>query len=257
MRIFNQPVSTMHLWAVALLSILAAASSYALHVFPLGLISAVIIGGVIEALIRKLYMKHAFKIPFSGFITGLIIGSVAPINAPLLLILVASAIAICSKFFIKIRSSNIFNPAALGLIVALAVFGMGDEWWAAGNYNLYGMAISLTPILIILAYEARRLTTAVSFVLINLILILVLGIAGPLSISSVPSIIFGVNYFFAFVMLVEPKTSPSDRYMQIAYGGSIAIIYTLLAYLRIPYPLLIVLLIGNVAYAIYRKYLRN
>ena len=147
----------MHLWTIVLLSILAVISSYTLHTFPVPLILAVVVAGITEALIRRFYLKHAFKIPYSGLITGLIIGCVAPINAPLLLILIAGIIAVVSKFFIQYRSSNIFNPASLGLIIALAIFGLGDEWWVASNYNIYGIAITLTPILIILCLPRELL----------------------------------------------------------------------------------------------------
>ena len=249
----NHPVSPMYLWAVGLLSALAAISSYILHVFPFPLMFAVVVAALIEILIRKYYLKHKFKIPFSGIITGLIIGSVAPINAPLVLVLIAAAIAIASKFFIQFKGSNIFNPAALGLIVALAIFGLGDEWWAAGNYNLYGVAISLTPVLIILAYEARRLPTALSFVAVSLVLNLALAGFHVFSVAAIAALLFSVNYYFAFVMLVEPKTSPYNRYMQIGYGASIAALYPVLAFFRTPYPLLVVLLAGNIAYLLYRR----
>jgi Na+-translocating ferredoxin:NAD+ oxidoreductase RnfD subunit len=254
MKILNQPVSAMYIWAIALLSVLAAISSYALHALPLPLILAVAIAGIIEILIRKLYLKHAFKIPYSGLITGLIIGSVAPINAPLPLILIASVIAVVSKFFIQFKNSNIFNPATLGLVIALPIFGLGDEWWVASNYNIYGIAITLTPILIILAYEARRLPTALSFIGASVMLALVMGMGSQLSLTAIAALLFGINYFFAFVMLVEPKTSPHNNYAQVAYGLSLAVLYIAFALLRMPYPLLVVLLIGNLFYLLYRKY---
>lgn len=244
----------MYLWAIVLLSGLAAVSSYTLHIFPLPLLLAVGLAAFIEVAIRKYYLKQSFKIPFSGLITGLIIGSVAPTNAPLLLISIAAAVAITSKFFLQFKSSNIFNPAALGLVIALVIFGLGDVWWAASSYNLYGIAISLTPILIILAYEARRLPAALSFVAANVALNLILGGFHLGSISSLATLLFSVNYFFAFVMLVEPKTSPHNRYAQVAYGIGIALLYTAFAFLRVPYSLLAVLLIGNMAYAFYRIY---
>lgn len=244
MRILGQPVSSIYIWAIALLSALAVISSYTLHVFPIALIFAVAASGTIEILIRKYYLKHPFKMPYSGLITGLIIGSVAPINASILLVVIASLIAAVSKFFIQYRSTNIFNPATLGLILALPLFGLGDEWWVASNYNVYGIAVTLTPILIILAYEARRLPTALSFVAVSFMLYLIMN-ASQLSTTSAVSIFFSINFFFAFVMLVEPKTSPHNTYAQFAYGASLAILYLAFAYLRFSYPLLAVLLIGE------------
>lgn len=246
----------MYLWTTALLSILAAISSYTLHAFPIPLILAVAVAGIAEILIRKFYLKRTFKIPYSGLITGLIIGCVAPINAPLLLILIAGIIAIVSKFFMQYKSSNIFNPASIGLIIALALFGLGDEWWVTSNYNIYGIAITLTPILIILAYEARRLPTALAFVAVSFILALILG-GYAASLTSILALLFGINFFFAFVILIEPKTSPNNNYAQIAYGGGLALLYPVLIFLGIAYPLLIGLLIGNISYMIYRRFGRR
>lgn len=255
MKILGQPVSNMYLWTIALLSFLVIISSYTLHVFPLGLVFGILAAAIIEIVIRKYYLKHKFKIPYSGIITGLIIGSVAPINASLILIAIAVIIAIISKFFIQYRSSNIFNPASLGLIVALAIFGLGDEWWAAGNYNIYGIAISLTPLLIILAWQAKRLTTAFSFVAIILVLNLILGgLIHSISLSAVIALLFSVNYFFAFVMLIEPKTSPYNRYAQVVYGAGAALLYFVFAFYRTPYSLLVALLLANLAYLVYRRY---
>ena len=254
MKILNQPVSSMYLWTIALISILVVISSFTLRTFPVALVAAVLLSGIFEILIRKFYLKHPFKIPWSGIITGLVVGAVAPINASLALVLIAAIIAVLSKFFIQYRSSNIFNPATLGLIVALPLFDLGDEWWVASNYNMFGIAITLTPILIILAYEAKRLPTALSFVGISLISALALGGLQAISSVSALAIIFGVNYFFAFVMLIEPKTSPNDKYVQMVYGGAIALLYLVFTYLHEAYPLLIVLLVGNISYLVYRKY---
>lgn len=254
MRISNQPVSPMYLWAIALLSFMVVVSSYTLHAFPLSLILAFVLAGFIEMVMRKCYLKLQFKIPFSGLITGLIIGCVAPINAPPLLILIAVVVAIASKFLIKYRGSNIFNPASIGLVAALAIFNLGDEWWAANSYNIYGVAVSITPLLIILAYEARRLTTAASFIAVSLVLAVALGDLQTPSIANVLTLLFSLNYYFAFVMLIEPKTSPNERYAQAGYGAAVALLYWASASLRIAHPLLVTLLIGNLLYLIYRKY---
>lgn len=252
MKILGHVVSSMYVWTIVLLSILAAVSSYALGTFPSALLVATLSAGVFEILIHSFYQKRKFAIPFSGIITGMIIGAVAPINAPLVLVILASAIAILSKFFIKFKSTNIFNPASFGLIVALAAFGLGDEWWVVGNYNVYGMVLSLTPVLVILAYEARRLPTGLSFMAANISLTALLGGITSITASSVVSLLFGVNYLFAFVMLIEPKTSPHNKWAQVTYGASIAVAYVAFAFMHVPYALLVVLLAGNVTFLLYR-----
>ncbi len=252
MKILNQPVSSMYLWTIALLSILAAMSAYILHSLPLALLLSVAVAALVELLVRRLHLRQPPRVPYSGIITGLIIGTVAPVNAPFLLVIVAAVIAMLSKFFLQYKGSNILNPASIGLIVSLPLFSLGDEWWIASNYNLFGIAITLTPVLVILGYEAKRLPAALSFTAASIVIAIALNPGAGASAQALLSIIFGINYVFAFVMLVEPKTSPSAYSSQAVYGAGLALAYLALAYARIPYPLLVCLLMGNVAYAAYR-----
>jgi Na+-translocating ferredoxin:NAD+ oxidoreductase RnfD subunit len=254
MKIFNQTLASMYVWSIVLLILVAGVSSYTLNQLPLAMILAVVVSALVEIVITKFYLKRGLKIPFSGIITGLIIGSVAPINASFLVITTASLVAIISKFLIKVKNINMFNPAALGLLVSLAAFSIGDQWWAASNYNIYGWTISLTPLLIIPAYKARRLLLSISFIGAFIITNLALNnIPNPLSLSGLDTVFFTTNFFFAFMMLPEPKTSPNKNTAQAAYGISAAILYSALAIYRAPYPLLAALLLMNIIYALSRR----
>lgn len=250
MKIFNQHIGGMYVWTITLLTLLAAVSSYTLGIFPFPLVFSVVVATLLDISINAFYFKKEIKIPISGIITGLIIGSVAPSNAPLLLILLAVFIAIFSRIFIKFRSVHIFNPAGLGLLVSLAVFSMGDEWWASGSYNVFGLTVSAAILLIICTYSAKRLTTSLSFVVTSIILAVILNSnALQLSIAGIDTLIFSVNYYLAFVMLADPKTSPHKNMEQIAYGCGTALLLAILVIGRVPYPLLVMLFIGNLAYA--------
>ena len=253
MKIFNQTVASMYVWSIVLLIVLAGISSYTLNQFPLSLILAVIVSAFVEILITKFYLKRSLKIPFFGIITGLIIGSVAPYNASFIVITAASLVAILSKFFLKVRKINVFNPAALGLLVSLAAFSIGDQWWAASNYNIYGWTISLALLFIIPAYKARRLVLSISFIAAFIVADLALSnLSNPLSLSSLDTVFFTTNFLFAFIMLPEPKTSPNKNTAQVVYGVSTAILYSALATYKVAYPLFAALLLGNIIYALAR-----
>jgi Na+-translocating ferredoxin:NAD+ oxidoreductase RnfD subunit len=256
MKILGHNVARMYVTTIVLLVLLASVSSYLLREIPYPLFLTVLICAVLEAIIRKYHQKQKFRIPFSGIITGLIIGCVAPINVPILPIAVACAIAIASKFFLKMKSTNVFNPAALGLL-GLALLSIGSSWWAAASINLYGVAIPFSLVLIVAAYECRRLPLALSFIITSAIL----SIAGslPMTVGSVEIALISVNYFFAFLMVTEPKTSPHHPTAQAAYGVLLAVVYVILVIalpnnLYVAQTLIFVsLLIGNAVYAIYRK----
>lgn len=253
MKILNQHIARMYVLTILLFSAFVVLASYGLGEIPYALLIAVISTSLVEIAITNYYLKQNLKIPYSAIITGLIIGSVAPINASFLLVAVAAVIAIMSKYFIKLKSTNIFNPATLGLLVALAIFGVGDEWWVASSYNIYGLLVSFTLLFIISAYEARRLISGLSFIVLTFVIGLILSKSGNLtSIIYLFTVLLSINYVFAFVMISDPKTSPHKTSLQAVFGGSIALISALLTVYGIPYALLISLLVGNGAYAAYR-----
>ncbi len=253
MKILNHHVSRMYITTILILLALVVESSYVLSTIPLGFIVAVIICSMTEVGIDTLYLNKQPRIPYSGIITGMIIGSVAPINAPLLMIIFASLIAIFSKFFIKSKNTNVFNHATLGLVVCFVIFGFNDQWWTAGTANAYGLVIPLSLALVLCAFEARRLVLAFSFVIAVAILTLQLTHATTQNISQRIIVDFlSINYFFTLLMLVEPKTSPPKESTQIVYGTFVAIAYYILALLGIPLALLSSLLLGNIAFAVYK-----
>ncbi|MDE1874408.1 MAG: RnfABCDGE type electron transport complex subunit D [Candidatus Micrarchaeota archaeon] len=251
MRVLGQQIATMYLWTIALLLVVIATASYVSGSFPAPLSLAVLAAALIDVFVDKFYLKRQLRIPVSGIISGLIIGSVAPINAPLLLVLFAVIFALFSKHFIRTKHGNILNPSAFGLLIALFLFSVGDDWWAAANFNVYGLALTLTPILVIAAYKARRLTTSASFIAVSLVADIAFA-HSAMSLQGLLAALLGINFFFAFVMAAEPKTSPHPRKLQALYGGGIAIVYLLLANYGIAYSLLIALLAGNIAFLAYR-----
>jgi Na+-translocating ferredoxin:NAD+ oxidoreductase RnfD subunit len=209
----------------------------------------------LDVVIKKFFFKKDFNFPFSALITGIIIGSIAPFNSSPLVILLASVASIVSKFLIRIKGFHIFNPATFGLFISLFIFNLGDQWWAAESFNFYGFVLNFTPILIIANYKASRLNVAIPFLLTISILSYSTGFIKPhyLAINDIISSLFSLPYYFAFIMVSEPKTSPFRKNEQIIYGVSVAILSFILAFYGVKYSLLIALLIGNLVYALYRN----
>jgi enediyne biosynthesis protein E5 len=249
----ERKVAWMYKSTIILLILVVAVTSYYLHQIPFAVVTAAIACSVIEISIKKIYQKKKLEIPYTAIITGIIIGSVAPNNVTWIILVLVSAVAILSKFFIKLKSSNIFNPAALGLLVVLPLFAIGDAWWVAAPIEVYGVLIALTPLLVICAYDARRLFVGLSFAATVLIVPLIIhGFVGIQSPAAAWTAIISVNYFLAFIMVSEPKTSPNKRHVQIFYGIGVGILVSIMSFYKVPYSLLIPLIIGNVVYAIYR-----
>jgi Na+-translocating ferredoxin:NAD+ oxidoreductase RnfD subunit len=258
MNVMGRHVADMYLWTIALLLAIDSASAYMLGTFPYVLIVSVAACIVLELAIRKLFLNAKnISIPYSAVITGLIIGSVAPLGVSLLPVLIACIVAVIPKFLLKSRGANIFNPAALGLVVGLGLFSIGSSWWATSTVNVAGAAISIAVILVIAAYESRRLVLAFSFIASAIVISIALSM--QFSVSGAEVAILGVNYFFAFLMLTEPKTSPTRPIPQLVYGIYVAVLYfavTLASSHSLALAqasIFIALLIGNATYAIYRQ----
>lgn len=255
MRIGNHHMARMYLLTIALLVVLAVVGAYQANKFPLALICAVVSCILIDFVIVKA-SKKAFRVPLVAIITGLIIGSVAPITASILLVVLASFIAEVTKFFLKAKSRNIFNPAALGLLIALLIFGVGDEWWATPTIHAFGFMIPIAAILIISAYEVKRLPLALVATVATAIGVVITAGFG-LSAGSLLTAILTINYYFIFLMVVDPKTSPTKVSGQVIYGIGVALIALLLILAKIPYPLLVTLLLANVFYALFRLFYKS
>lgn len=259
MKVGNIAISTAYVYPIVIMSILIIVSSFILGILPYGVLVAVLVCVVAESLFRKaLHQKSWKQISLSAIITGLIIGGIAPQNPPLLLVAFAGVIAIASKFVLKWKHVQIFNPAALGLLLALAVFASSDVWWAETTYSIYGFAVSLAPFLIMASWQMRRLPASFAFVFGSLMLGFAgTGFPGTFSPASIIAVIFSINYMLAFLMLADPKTSPQPAAHQIIYGLGIAVLIYLVSIYHISYPILVGLLAGNLLLAFYRIVLQK
>ena len=98
---YNFMYNSMYGWTIVLLVFLSLAASYSKHSFPTNLVVAVIVSSALDILIKKLILKRRFKFPYSAFITGIIIGSIAQFNSSVWIVIAASITAISSKFAIR------------------------------------------------------------------------------------------------------------------------------------------------------------
>lgn len=241
---------------IILLSLMVAVSSVMLKTFPTGVVFAVVFCVIFDFLLQEFRFRKKLEFPSQAIISGLIIGSVAPISASVVLILLASGVAICSKL-VRIKHRPILNPATVGLLVALASFGIGDTWWVLSSFNVNGVLFTLGPILFLVSYKAKRIYAPLFFILITAILQVALVGFNQFSWFTLDTIVFGINYYFAFVMMADPKTSPNKTAAQIAFGVGIALTFFLLSRQNLMYALLISLLAWNIVYYLYRASLHH
>jgi len=141
----------------------------------------------------------------SAVITGSIIGMLSSPGTNLMFVWLAAFAAISSKRFIQIQGNHVFNPAALGLFIAGLALSNQVNWWGS----------SLSPVIIVRAgiilLRLKRLEMTFAYITGRVLFAMLVGV--PLS-----GALMLPNFFFAFIMLIEPKTSPSKRGEQLVFG---------------------------------------
>ena len=154
---------------------------------------------------------------YSAAITGLIIGVLFVHAGSLLPAWFASVTAIASKkLFVFREGKHIFNPAVFGLVSSILVFGNHINWWGNSSFILIIIGGGL------ILFRLNRLSLPFSYFCARVVSAAVMGGFG-----AIHDIVILPNLFFAFIMLVEPKTSPGKRAEQWIFGGLSGILATL------------------------------
>ncbi len=180
---------------------------------------------------NKLFAK-AFNAPTnleSVYITALILSLIiTPINSLSQVphLSVVGILAISSKYILAINKKHIFNPAAVGVFLSFLIFKFGASWWVGNIYMLI-------PVLIgglLVVKKMQRFSLVLTFFTVYVIL------NGS---NIVKTIVESPIFFFAFIMVTEPQTTPPKRNLQMLYGGLIGL-------LTVYQPLETALLLGNI-----------
>ncbi len=134
----------------------------------------------------------------------------------------ASLWAMAGKYMLTIKRRNIFNPAAFGVALAALVLGSSVSWWVGGS--LYLLPLTLLGGLLIL-WKMNVTEMVLAFMGADLVAVaLTSPIHDPLkSVSDI--VLHSMFFFFAFVMLTEPRTAPLGRTQKLIYGALVGILF--------------------------------
>lgn len=211
-------------------------------VFLTSTIIAVISAIAIESLILFVKTK-AFRITESSIISGLIIGYVLSSYNALWIFILASAFAISSKHFIRLNKKHLFNPAAFGIFLSVILFGADTQW--KGTYLWY----ILLPFGLYFVYKIKKIEITSGYIVVTLMLFAIPAVLQGAPLRN----IFGyLNYFYIFVMVVEPKTSPFVFTGKVLFGIVVSVISFVMYKLNLPFDAdLPALLMGNLIFQLY------
>lgn len=160
-------------------------------------------------------------------------------------------IASALKHFLRVNRLPLFNPAAAGVVVAVAL-GALETWWGVSFAPRMtplemSMAVLLTvPAGLYLAQKYKKWAVALSF-------LAAYGIFMTIWLQELPlyQLLEGTMLFFAFIMVSEPKTSPNLVPQQILFGGGVGLLAVIFIIQGVASPYVSALILGNLLFRLY------
>ncbi|MBI5874041.1 MAG: RnfABCDGE type electron transport complex subunit D [Candidatus Omnitrophica bacterium] len=205
------------------------------------------VAGAISAESLAVFFKQKkFALTESSAISGLIIGFVLSSISPWWMFLLASVFAIGSKYVLRIREKHLFNPAAFGIFLVTALLGAYTQWRGA---NLWYV---LVPAGAYFVLKIRKIEVVLGYLAVFTLLS---GVEAFFQNTPLWDVLLYQNYFFIFVMLIEPKTTPITRKGKVVFGVAAAILVFILTQCRVRFEAeLLSLLAANILVYLLNKY---
>jgi len=224
-----------------------------------GLVSSTVVAGLTDAVILRL-RKKTWEFPSGAILTAMIVTMILRAQEPWYITTITAEIGVLSKYVLRTRSANVFNPAALGIIVSFYLFHTAQNWW--------GALTDVTPIakLLLLGSGAfivdrvNKMPLVISFLAAYFLLFTATAfVADPLPVAEIfrtPDI--EAVLYFAFFILTDPPTSPAKYRDQLICGMIVAVVsFALFELAGVVYYLLAGVLVGNVREAWRRVHRRS
>lgn len=135
----------------------------------------------------------------------------------------ASVLAMASKYILAIRGKHLFNPAALAVVVTYFTINQSASWWV-GNAPMLPLVVIGG---LLLARKLRRFDLVLSFMVTVFSVTLLGGLFSGASLVKLLSglLVYSAFFFFAFVMLTEPLTTPPTHRLRILYGAIVGLLF--------------------------------
>lgn len=181
----------------------------------------------------------------SSIISGLIVGYVLSSGNPWWIFLSASLLAICSKHLIHFNRKHLFNPAAFGIFLTIIFLGASTQW--KGTYMWY----VLLPFGLYFIYKIQKLEVLLGYGIAALSLF---GVQAVIQKTPLLNIFGYLSYFYIFIMMIEPKTTPVKKRGKFIFGVGVAVLIFMLTEFGVRFDAeLCALLLSNLAAPLLNK----
>lgn len=218
---FRTPKGTV-LWVLALLLTVAGWHT-ASQVVP-EVAAAVLAAAGVDLAIAWV-KEDRLGLPDGAILSGLIVAAIVAPTSPWYVAPATAAVAVASKHAVRTRWSNVFNPAALALVVSFYLFKSEQSWWGALPYLSPLWVPLLAGLGLYVAAKVNKVPLVLTFLGAALTLFTLASYAGDTALVAEiyrsPDI--EMLLFFATLMLTDPPTSPAKHAHQVWFGLIVAV----------------------------------
>jgi len=234
---------------LVLIALVAIAAPYEdIPTVASGLLSAVATAAILDVLILR--MRHTrWEFPSGAVLTALIVSMVLSTQTVWYVPALVSAFAIITKYIIRTRAGNVFNPAALAIVATFPLFHEGQSWWGALPEVPAIAQVALLGTGVFIADRVNKMPLVLGFLATYYLLFTMSAfVSDPAWVSEVfrtPDV--QAVLFFALFILTDPPTSPVRYPDQLVFALIVAIAsFAIFEWTGAVYYLLAAVLIGNV-----------
>ena len=255
---FKTPKGLLTLLLVLLTAIAAPGEGAGVVMRNMG--AAVLAAGIVDLLILR-WRNGEWEYPGGAVLTAMIVTMVVRAQEPWLVPTVASVFAVLSKYLIRTRQANVFNPAALALVLMFFAVPHGQSWWGAlPDVSPLWLRAVLLGGGIYLANRVNKLPLVLTFLGAYFCLFTATAFVGdPRHVAEIfrsPDI--DAVLYFTLIILTDPPTSPPKYQGQWVFGVITAMVsYAVFMTAGVVYFLLAGVLAGNVWEAWQRTHKRS
>lgn len=221
---FKTPKGLLTLLLVLLTAI--AAPGEGAGVVMRNMTAAVLAAGIVDVIILRL-RNGGWEYPGGAVLTAMIVAMVMRAQEPWLVPVITSVVAVLSKYVIRTRQANVFNPAALALVLMVYVMPHGQSWWGAlPDVSPVWLRAVLLVGGVYLTNRVNKLPLVLSFLGVYFCLFTATAFLGDArhvaEIFRSPDI--DAVIYFSFVILTDPPTSPPKYQGQWVFGVITAVV---------------------------------
>ena len=135
-------------------------------------------------------------------------------------LILASVVAIGSKFVLAVRRRHIFNPVAIGAVVSGLVLNQPVIWWV-GNSTLLPLVLVGG---LLVTRKVQRFDMIGVYILSNLAAVLVTTPPALYGMALHAALVSSPLFFAGFAMLTEPLTAANGRWSRLVYGAIVGVL---------------------------------